>query len=115
MTAGLMPRSIAAWRSLHRHAARLDRAAPARDLACDELREILRGPAIGGGDFLADRLEAPAHRGQVERLDEPRAELLDDRGRRALGEEQALPGQHVEIETLLLGGCDGPQGRRALQ
>src|SRR5438128_8979502 len=109
MTAGLMPPSIAAWGSLHRHAAGLDRAAPARDLAGDELREILRCPAVGGGDFLADRLEAPAHRGKVERLAECRAELLDDRGRRVLGEEQALPGQHVEIETLLLGGRDGRQ------
>ena len=79
------------------------------------LREILRRPAVGGGDFLADRLEAPAHRGQVERLAERRAELRDDRRRRVLGEEQALPGQHVEIEALLLGGRDVRQRRRTFQ
>src|SRR4051794_19699711 len=101
MTAGaeLMPAPSIAG-SLHRHAAGLDRAAPARNFARDEFPEILRRAAFEGRDFLADRLEPPTHGRQIERVAERGVELSDDRRRRALGEEQALPGQHVEIEPL---------------
>ena len=78
------------------------------------LREIFRGAALGRGDFFAERLRSARAPRQVQRLAERRAELVDDRLRRVLGEEQALPGQHVEIEALLLArsGCCGSAGER---
>src|SRR5882724_949849 len=99
--AGLMPAPSIARRSLDGDAAGLDRAAPARDFARDELLEILRRAAVRRRDLLAERLETPTQRWQVKRLAHRLAELGDNRRRCVFGEEQALPGQHVEIEALL--------------
>src|SRR5581483_5820765 len=107
--------SISTCSLFDRHATRLDRSAPARDLACDEFLEVLGRAALGCRNLLADGAESLSHRRQVQRLDEARAELLHDRRRRVLGEEQPLPGQDVEIQALLLCRRDARQRRRAFQ
>src|SRR5262245_63976664 len=92
--------------SIRRNAARLDRGAPARDLAGDELGKIVRAPALRRRDLLAEGFEALADIRCVERLAHGLVEPAHDRLRRAFGQEQALPGADFEIEALLARGRD---------
>src|SRR5262249_49489904 len=102
------------WRSSIRgHAARLDRAAPARDLAGDELGKIFRASALGWRDLLAEGFEALADIGCVQRIAHGLIEAAHDQLRRAFGQEQALPGADFEIEALLARGRDIRQDDRA--
>src|SRR5215831_6740542 len=89
------------WRSsIRRHAARLDRGAPARDLAGDELGEIVRASALRRRDLLTKGFEALADIRCVQRLAHGLVEAAHDRLRRAFGQEQALPGADFEIEEI---------------
>src|SRR5262249_39740876 len=102
------------WRSsIRRNAARLDRGAPARDLAGDELGKIVRASALRRRDLLAEGFEALADVGGVQRLAHGLIEPAHDRLRRAFGQEQALPGADFEIEALLARGRDIRQDDRA--
>ena len=78
------------------HAARLDRHAPALDLALHELGEIFRAAAVLRRDHDADALVALDHRRRVDRVAGRLGERSHDRLRRALGEREAAPGAAVE-------------------
>src|SRR5215468_2536319 len=108
--AGSSP-AMTATASIRGDAARLDRATPARDLAGDELGEVVRASAFRRRDLLAERFEALAYRRAVERLAHGLIEAAHERLGRALGQEQALPGADFEIEALLARSRDVRQDR----
>src|SRR5262245_23102583 len=77
---------------LHLDVGRVDDGRPARNLALDQREERLRPALRLGGDVTAQHVEALARRLVVERLVERVGQLVDDRLRRVLGGEQAIPG-----------------------
>ncbi len=107
--------SIASYSTVD--AACLDRAAPARNLARDELLEVFGRAAIGRGDLLAERLEAAAsQQGRSSAL------LMAWLSWLTIGCGVSLPARNRPCQvstsksrTLLLGGRDVGQRRRALQ
>src|ERR1700730_5103267 len=104
-----------ARRSIHAHAGRLDRSGPFRDLTHDELRQVVRRPALGRDHLDAELLELGLHVGGIHGGDSGILELLDDRSRRALGQENGVPGFDLEVgEALLVGGGQHRQNRRSL-
>src|SRR5262249_11834373 len=95
------------------HAARLDRAAPARDLAGDELGKIFRASALRRRDLLAEGLEALADIRCVQRLADGLIEAVHDRHRRASWAKQGLRGADFEITAPLARGREVRQDDRA--
>src|SRR5262249_3195 len=90
--------------SIRGHAARFDRAAPARNLAGDELGKIFRASALRRRDLLAEGFEALADIRRVERLAHGLIEAAHDRLRRAFWQGPALARGDFEIEGLLARG-----------
>src|SRR5262252_2639372 len=82
--------------SLFAGAARLDGAGPARDLADDELCQILRRPALRRRDGHANALEPLAQGRRFHRLVGGLGEALHDLVRRSLGEGERAPAAAVE-------------------
>src|SRR5215813_6352963 len=92
--------------SIFADAARLDRAGPARDLADDELRQIVRRPALRRRDGHADALEPLAHRRRFHRLVGRVGEAPHDLVPRSLRKGERAPAAAVEAgkAQLLRGG-----------
>src|SRR5262249_57079836 len=83
--------------SIRGHAARLDRAAPARDLARDKLGKIFRASALRRRDLLAKGFKALADIRCVQRLADGLIEAVHDPPPRSLWQEQALPRAEFQI------------------
>src|SRR5258708_5384030 len=102
-------------RSIHAYAGRLDRSGPFLDLAHHELRQIVRRPALSRHHLDAELHEPGLHVGGVHGRVDSIVELADDRGRRALGQEERVPRLDLEIgEALLVGGGEQRQDTRTL-
>src|SRR5712691_7834154 len=88
---------------------------PFLDLGLDKLLQIVRRAPLArnGGD--ADLAQPLAHRRRIDGGACGLVELLHDRGGRALGQEEAVPGPGVEIgDALFEDACEIRQDRRAL-
>src|SRR5258707_14325068 len=102
--------------SVFAHAARPDRARPARDLGRDELGEVFGRAALRRRDRHADRLEALAQRRRLHGLVGRLGEAPDDGVGRALRERERAPAAAIEtLDALLLGGGETFEAGRAIE
>src|ERR1700704_5274774 len=97
--------------SVHSCAACSDWSAPPLDLALDKFAQIFWASSFESGNLLTNRRKAISHRRGVERFTDRPAESLDNRCRRVLRQENGLPGNHIELQALLLCSWHLRQGR----
>src|SRR5580704_5297048 len=88
--------------SIHTQPGCLDRPGPFLDLAHDELSQVFRRAALRRHHLDAELLEPGLHVRAVHGGHGRVVELLDDRGRRALWQENGVPGVGFEIRQALL-------------
>src|SRR5262249_45813763 len=81
---------------------RLDRSAPALDLAGDELAEIIGRSPLGRDQLRADFFQPLLHARRVHRRDDGGVQLLHDGRRGALGQKDRVPARRVELVQPLL-------------
>src|SRR6266480_5272093 len=102
--------------SIRARPARLDGARPSLDLARDELRQIIRRPALRRRDGHPDALEALAHRRRFHRLVYRLGEAPHDLIRRSLREGERRPAAAIEPgKAQLLRSGKMLQARRAVE
>jgi len=74
-----------------------DRPSPFIDLALDEIAQVFGRPALGSNQIDPHLVEPGAYSRRIHRLDRGIVQLLDDRQRRALRQEEGAPTGYIDV------------------
>src|SRR5712671_782289 len=94
--------------------ASLDGASPFLDFPLDEFLQIFRRAPVGRHEFGTDLLQFSSHARRLHDTDSGVVQPFDDRSRRTLGQEEAIPEEGFEAgQALLLRGRKVRQNGRS--
>ena len=74
-----------------------DRPSPFIDLALDEIAQVFGRPALGSNQIDPHLVEPGAYSRRIHRLDRGIVQLLDDRQRRTLRQEEGAPIGYIDV------------------